>query len=466
MLDGTAMLEAPVTLTTAEAATDGVIRIDPEMSVYPVAVNGDVQITVDASQVADSKFDATLLLDCDNVGVISFPENFYWSADAPTLGSNTVHAIKLSSVGDDKYLAKVIGSIAKPATSAVTYAITIDGVTTEYDAASVYEIMSAVGSDVGHSSSSISIYSAVVNELYLSFLGEGGYSEVNIDGGDVGVIHTSSNGDANRSTAVINVSGGRLGAVVDVDDFIGPVAVHITVLGGLVDALSLPSGTSDYSLTLNGGTAGLLTAESDTAQRELRSGTIELMRIASSYFNLPACDDLVINAVQPDTEDGRIDLTVGTGVTIRNLNFGARGSGRLFMTGGVIDSIQGDAYEGYIRIDGGVVGSIALTTDHESSTMPCDIYIAGGTVSNISAVMNDKMSLTFGHRCSVQPVLRELAYVGELDITNPDDVTDLGVLTIPVGANSTLGLSKSTQAFVAAGNVVINADPTATIINL
>lgn len=468
MLDGTAMLEAPVTLTTAEATADGVINIDPEMSVYPVAVNGDAQITVDASQVAASKFDATLLLDCDNVGVISFPENFYWSGDAPTLGSNTVHAIKLSGVGGDKYLARVIGSIAKPVTSAVTYAITIDGVTTEYAEEQVNSLVLTSGNyDESLSSiQSITVSSCSISTLTMHMIADNGNCTADILGGEVSNINLVTDAWYSRCSVTINIDGGKVGSIscLDFGD-IDRVSVSLTGDGEL-GYISIYDFSQDFNMT--GGAVRSLYLEGN-GSHNVTAGRVETVHVSHyGRFGIYQWENISPEVCIDTLEIGYEGVANISGHTIANL-YDMGDWGTISMTSGYIGRYfsRGQGRSD-ITICGGSVGLLSIGDED-----PTD---SGGPESRVSVTLSHcEIGKLYAYlwrgieddsKCTANLIVGENVRVDELSI---DDLTggSQDITTeIPIGANSVVKLSTNTQSLVTSGAISINADPTATIINL
>ena len=259
---------------------------------------------------------------------------------------------------------------------------------------------------------------------------------------------------------------GELGVVTITGDDANPITVNV---GSNVNAQSLTFASSPApgycgSFTLNEGAVVGLCAVQCGWRGSITAGHVELLQVTTlSEYSEQASD---------------LDVSISGGIIDRIYStVGFSGDYTLSVSGGSIGTLDAGNYD--VTISGTAVVDTLNVHGYETT------QITGGTVNTVNAIDDFDAASTYisMSNCVVNtfitafgtesygflyytPNIGEDVVLNRLDISTEVEDNEISAATIPVGANSTVKLSRSTQALIASGKLTINADPTATIINL
>ena len=259
---------------------------------------------------------------------------------------------------------------------------------------------------------------------------------------------------------------GELGVVTITGDDANPLAVSV---GSNVNAQSLTFASSPApgycgSFTLNEGAVVGLCAVQCGWRGSITAGHVELLQLTTPEDDERLSDSDV--TISGGTVDRIYYQSVLGGYTTLNVSGGSIGTidsgdyGLNISGSAVVDILNAHTYE-TISITGGTVNTVNAIVDFDS---------AGTGIAMSNCVVNTFITAfgteSYGY-LYYTPEIGEGVVLNRLDISTEvgeDEIFDAA--TISVGANSTVKLSRSTQALIASGKLTINADSTATIINL
>lgn len=394
-------------LTAAPVSTDGSLKLDAASNLYTVKPSEAVNVTLDASGVGSSRF--VLAFDFTaGAQTVALPDNFRWNGDAPAMSGKGIYAVDvvyISSGSTAAFTGTYLGLVKNP----------IDptkGVVT-YKNGALWEDMCA-------------------DEFPALSVMPGGYDD------DWNTIDED---------VVVNVlSGGYIGTLKFGCDDNGDLEINVN--GGTVSNMRWEGGEQRHSINISSGYVGYVEAQEYTDVR-VTGGTVG--SLYQYWGNVQISGGYIEHYTVEETDP---KLKGGTFGTVQ-VNDWANPS----ISDATIGYLELYGWEARtVTLSGSTVGSIANYEEIYGETF---VSIDAGTVVGefIVSLNGDIIWVvpSVGANCRIERL--------EFSADWADNSEDYR-RTITVGANSVVKLGKNAQALIAAGVVVIDADPTAQIINL
>lgn len=495
----------------------GAVKLSPDYNTYRVPVNAATTVAFDTSSIAgDCSF--TLILDAEGATYpITLPDNFSWtvSSDLEFMG-HRVYVVDVTYNDTIKaFSGDYIGAVVVP--------VDMDGVVVkrkyswESGDLKVVEDLCALECNnlsldvyIGYEDSEgnwqedIYDYNVVVGPKGVvygtlgCFDGTGGGAgniELSLNGG---TINSIQHGDA---TTLLTVTSGYLGSANFYPSYGNTVIMRGGTIGrwlsfadcefsasisdGYVQSInmnytsgvvSISGGTfgdvscsycyGDMSCNITGGTIGAVNGEDCSDMSLSIQGTAHVSEIPHSYSaSFSIGGDATVDVVRAG-EESSVTMSGGTigefyaGGNWERIN--------LQMTGGTVGTLYVASQQscGSVNVAGGYIGAIENSPEH-----PGVMYepatpgpFSNCTIGKISTYPSSTEDSGF-EVDAIIPSIGANVTVERFEFLVPyEDGYTYG--TINVGANSIIKLAPSAKAYRTAGALVINADPTAQIINL
>lgn len=422
ILGASPVLETPRSTTVS----NGLVEVSEDYNTYIVKpVSAAQTLVIDVTQISGCDFDIVLDF-TETVAAVTMPENFEWVGGVtPTMtkkGAYTISVTQLVFEDDVKLLGRcssVIKVPIDPNKGVVTY---IEGTLKEDWCGEEFQ-------DLRISVGSLDDFGDYLNESAVIYVNQGAAVTGNL------VVYVQENSDA-----TVNVRGGTIWSLRQDSPW---AHFNFSMSGGNIHSASF--GADRYTQwSMSGGTIGFLAFE---YLGEWESGKEPTL---SGGF------------VQSCMLDGYSSLYV-TGGTVGEITITSMYN-HLYVSGGHIQAIRNETDDTDIRISLSNCSIGELSHSQQYCAAP-ELTIGDDvSIDRFTATLNFTDSAVFlsdiGKNCRVE-------YLDMLSDMDFEEITDGTCLkTISVGANSIVKLSPRAQNWRAKGSVVINADPTAQIINL
>lgn len=423
---------------TAKECAGGVVALSPEYNTYVVTPTAGDTISFDAGNIPGCRF--KLLLDCTAGAVsFSFADNFKWTGATPVLTDKGLHGLDVVQVsvnGISAFLGTYLGIVSKsldPNKGVIVYR---DGVISEDECGEEFNSLyiSAGGWDDNFDViyEDVKVYvqdGANVRGQLSVFVDDGGLFELNVRGGTIGGVTADQ------------ISGDCM----------------FKVDAGTVGSIDIVFASGNFDCVVNGGTIGYASFSTLVSGSAMLAGG----RI----------DELVLSEITT-----AIELT---GAAVGSCNLHTRGG--LAMSSGSIETVSMDGVTPSIWVVGGSIGLIETTASADTATISLDSCTVGQVRPYLQSESDPRMTIertiigelwmhkyanhtvnmvyapNIGSGCMIEKLCFE---------TDASSFNDVRPFSFSVGANSVVKLDRTMQELVTLGIVTINADPTATIINL
>jgi hypothetical protein len=406
----------PAIALTESRSISGNIVLSVDKNAYTVKPSEAVNLSIDDTGLADAAvLRFTLLLDfMDGAQSVTFPDNFKWNGDVPALSSKGVHSIDVIRVATSNnigYVANYTGKVAKTFGKNEYLWVYDNGVLREdllglEYIATVQLSEEGWGEDANHTV----IAGTGVTVGALTLYGSSSVLDFTCIGANIGTLNIGAYGAIKlvvRDGYIERISGSTDNAFHDFID------QEMTITGGTIGVVDIFDMTI-HTFVVDGGRVGAFSGDSGPAV-DIRSGYV-------GYLWLGETDPM--HFTMSGGTIGELELSNGTW-------------DRCSVTGGTINLITSSlfAYDVNLPLSNCVVGEYRPNPTGWVECSQKIQIIQNVTINNfnIDAAAGDLLS---------------------------------SAITISVGPNCVVKLSKSTQSLVASGKLVFNADATAQIINL